>query len=132
MKTLIVDDDFMNRRLMQEFLGSYGETHIAINGIEAVEAVKVSLEEKAPYDLICLDIIMPLMDGQEALKQIRTIEEENGIWSSQGSKIVMTTAVGDMKSIAKAYGSLCDLYITRPIIKSNLITELQKLKLIAS
>jgi len=130
MKTLIVDDDFMNRRLMQEFLGSYGETHIAINGVEAVEAVRVSLKENAPYDLICLDIIMPKMDGQEALQKIRTLEEENGIWSTRGSKIIMTTAMADMKNIAKAYGSLCDLYITRPIIKGNLIAELQKLKLI--
>lgn len=130
MKTLIVDDAFMNRRLMQEYLRGFGETHIAINGAEAVEAVKIALDEDKPYDLICLDIMMPVMDGQEALKKIRQMEESKGIWSSQGSKIIMTTAVGDMKSIAQAYGSLCDLYITRPITKGNLISELQKLELI--
>ena len=79
MKTLVTDDDFICRVLLQKLLSSYGEVHIAINGAEAVKAVRIAIDNGEPYNLICLDIMMPEMDGQEALKQIRKVEEENGI-----------------------------------------------------
>jgi two-component system, chemotaxis family, chemotaxis protein CheY len=130
MKTLIVEDDFTSRLLLQEFLKSYGPSHIAVNGREAVEAVRRSLEAGEPYDLICLDIMMPEMDGQEALQQIRGQEEFRGILSSKGVKIVMTTALGDLKNVSAAYESLCDAYLTKPIQKAKLLEELHKLGLI--
>ena len=79
MKTLIVEDDFTSRLLLQGFLKKYGPSHIAVNGQEAVEAVRMALTAGEPYDLICLDIMMPEMDGQEALRQIRAQEEARGI-----------------------------------------------------
>jgi CheY-like chemotaxis protein len=73
MKTLIVEDDFTSRLLLQEFLKSYGPTHVAVNGREAVDAVRAALEAGERYSLICLDIMMPLVDGHEALRQIRSL-----------------------------------------------------------
>ena len=114
MKTLIVEDDFTSRLLLQELLKSYGPSHIAVNGKEAVEAVQVALETGKPYDLICLDIMMPEMDGQEALRLIREQEESRGILSSRGAKIVMTTALDDPRNVMVAYISLCDANLTKP------------------
>ncbi|NCC53452.1 MAG: response regulator, partial [Spartobacteria bacterium] len=71
MKTLIVDDDFTNRILLQAIMEEYGVAHIAVNGREAVDAVCMAMDDGVPYDLVCLDIMMPEMDGQEALKAIR-------------------------------------------------------------
>jgi len=102
MKTLIVEDDFTSRLLLQELLKSYGPCHIAVNGKEAVEATAAALEDE-PYDLICLDIMMPEMDGQEALRRIREQEEARDILSSNGAKIVMTTALDDIKNVSAAY-----------------------------
>ena len=130
MKTLIVEDDFTSRLLLQELLKSYGPSHIAVNGKEAVEAVRIALEAKEHYDLICLDIMMPVMDGQQALREIRNIEEAQGVFSSDGAKIVMTTALGDLKNVIAAYKSLCDAYVSKPIRKAKLLEELRKLKLI--
>ena len=130
MKTLIVEDDFTSRLLLQELLKSYGPSHIAVNGREGVEAVRLALEGNEPYDLICLDIMMPEMDGQEALRQIRDQEEARGILSSDGAKIVMTTALADSKNLISAYRSLCDAYLTKPIEKAKLLEELRKLGLI--
>lgn len=130
MKTLIVEDDFTSRLLLQELLKSYGPSHIAVNGKEAVEAVRVAMDANEAYDLICLDIMMPEMDGQEALRKIREQEEARGILSSHGAKIVMTTALGDLKNVKAAYMSLCDAYLTKPIQKAKLIEELRKLGLI--
>jgi two-component system chemotaxis response regulator CheY len=130
MKTLIVEDDFTSRLLLQEILKSYGPVHIAVNGKEAVEAARVALEGDDPYDLICLDIMMPEMSGQEALRQIRGQEEARGTLSSNGAKIMMTTAVADPKNVFAAFSGLCDAYLTKPIHKAKLLDELRKLKLI--
>ena len=131
MKTLIVEDDFTSRVLMQELLRSYGPTHIAVNGMEAVEAVRASLEDSQPYDLICLDIMMPGMDGHQALKEIRALETAKGIFSTDGAKIIMTTVLTDMKNKIDAYANLCDGYVSKPIYKERLLDELRKLELIS-
>ncbi len=130
MKTLIVEDDFTSRLLLQEFLGIYGVTHIAVNGKEAMEAVRLAFEADKPYDLICLDIRMPEMDGMEVLRQIRQHEELLSIASTKTSRIVMTTAVEDMKNVFDAYKNLCDGYLTKPIQKAKLLEKLREMKLI--
>jgi two-component system, chemotaxis family, chemotaxis protein CheY len=130
MRTLIVEDDFTSRLLLQELLRSHGTSHVAVNGQEAVEAVRLALEANDPYDLICLDIMMPKLDGHAALKHIRALEEAKGTWSSHGAKVVMTTALGDMKNVNAAFGSLCDAYLVKPIDKPKLLETLRQLALI--
>ncbi len=131
MRTLIVEDDFTSRLLMQELLKNYGPCHIAVNGREAVDAVTAALEANEPYDLICLDIMMPELDGQEALKQIRALESVGGTVSTDGMRILMTTALNDVKNVSKAYSQLCDGYLTKPIEKAKLIDALCKLQLVS-
>ena len=131
MKTLILEDDFTGRLLLQRLLQQWGQTHIAVNGWEAVEAVRAAWESGKPYDLICLDIMMPEMDGQTALKEIRKCEEERGIFSSQGVKIVMTTALGNMENVKDAFHNLCDGYLVKPIDKEKLLKNLQTLELVS-
>jgi len=130
MKILIAEDDFTSRLLLQELLKTYGTAHAAVNGKEAVDAVQTSLEADEPYDLICLDIMMPEMDGQEALRQIRGLEEKKGILSTHGAKIVMTTALSDPKNTIDAFAGLCDSYLTKPIRKIDLLDKMRELKLI--
>ncbi len=130
MKTLIVEDDFTSRLLLQQILLKWGQAHIAVNGKEAVEAVRIAMESGDPYNLICLDIMMPEMDGQEALKHIRKLEEDCCILSYQGAKIIMTTALGDMKNVNNAFHGLCDAYLVKPIDKKKLVENLQTLALV--
>ena len=130
MKTLIVEDDFTSRLLLQELLKSYGPVHIAVNGREAIAAVRLALKAVEPYDLICLDIMLPEMDGHEVLQQIRALEEARDISLTCGAKIVMTTTLGDIKNVAAAYRELCDGYLVKPIGKAKLLDELRRLRLI--
>lgn len=130
MKILIVEDDFTSRLLLQEILKDYGACHIAVNGQEAVEATRAARQADEPYDVICLDIMMPELDGQDALRQIRADEEAQGVISTQGAKIMMVTALSDIKNVHTAYGSLCDGYLTKPIDKTDLLKNLRQLKLI--
>jgi two-component system chemotaxis response regulator CheY len=131
MKTLIVEDDFVSRLLLQASLAPYGECHIAVNGKEAVAAFRAAREQGQRYDLVCMDIMMPEMDGQEALRQIRKLEEDADILSSDAVKVVMTTALDDIGSVMTAFKGLCDAYLMKPIDQAKLLAKLKSLRLIS-
>ena len=130
LRVLIVEDDFTSRLLLQTFLSRYGECHIAVNGKEAVEAFRAALEQGQIYDLICMDIMMPEMDGREAVRHVRGIEEAHGIFSNAGAKIIMTTAVTDLKEVIRCFQELCDCYLVKPIDLTQLLSQLKSFQLI--
>jgi two-component system chemotaxis response regulator CheY len=130
MKILIAEDDFTSRVLLQEILKGYGTSHIAANGKEAIRAVRLALEANEPYDLICLDVMMPETDGHEALKEIRALEKSKEIPPSDMAKIIMTTSVTEKEKVMEAIKAQCDYYLIKPVQKKILIRELQRLKLI--
>ncbi|MCP4607090.1 MAG: response regulator [Planctomycetes bacterium] len=127
LKILIAEDDFTCRKLLQSFLFDFGECFVASNGQEAVEAVKIALDEGQPYDLICLDIMMPEMDGHKALESIRKIENEHGIAGLEGVKVIITTALSDSASVIEAFKEGCEAYIVKPIGKRNFFEEMENL-----
>jgi two-component system chemotaxis response regulator CheY len=130
MRVLLVEDDFASRLLLQTFLSRYGECHIAVNGREAVEAFRAAIERKEAYDLICMDIMMPEMDGREAVRQVRAMEEARGIFSTRGAKIIMTTAVDDFREVVRCFQDLCDAYVTKPISLVKLLRQMRSWQLI--
>jgi two-component system, chemotaxis family, chemotaxis protein CheY len=130
MKSLIVEDNFLNRLSLQQILTPYGETHVAVNGEEAVEAFTMALDDKKPYNLICLDIRLPEMDGQAALKEIRSIEAERNLHGLDGVKIIMTTALGDSMDIMEAFKNQCEAYLVKPFDEKKLINHLKNFGLI--
>jgi two-component system chemotaxis response regulator CheY len=121
MKTLIVEDDFTSRLLLQEILKEFGAVHIAVNGQEAVDAFGNALVTGEPYDLVCLDIMLPGIDGLEALRQIRGMEDVTGTSPSRGTKVIMTTALDHVKSVVHAFRGLCDDYLFKPIDRGRLV-----------
>ncbi len=129
MKTLIVEDDFTSRFLLQGLLQSYGICHVCVNGREAIAAFAQAMKEKDPYNLICMDIMMPEMDGQAALREIRAIEKEAGVVPSAGAKIIMTTALDDKKNIMSAFREQCDIYLVKPIDRERLKESIKSLGL---
>ena len=130
MKTLVVEDDFTGRLILHTFLSRYGECHIAVNGREAVDAFGAALESGLGYNLICMDIMMPEMDGREAVRQIRAMEEARGILSTHGAKIIMTTAVPEVKDALQCFKHLCDAYLVKPINLFELLKEIKSYQLI--
>jgi two-component system chemotaxis response regulator CheY len=130
MNALILEDDFISRIVLHKLLSPYGECHVAVRGVEAVEAFEMALAAGQPYDLVCLDILVPDLDGHKVLQAIRAIEAKQGIYSGQGAKIIMTTALDDMKSVMQAYSELCDGYLPKPISQRGLTQVLCELKLI--
>lgn len=130
MKILIAEDDFASRSFMLRMLEQYGRCDITVDGVEAVEAVLIAIEDGEPYDLICLDIMMPEMDGYEALKQIRKLEEDAKIPKKNRSKVIMSTALTDGRNVQKAFQLGCIAYAGKPIDPQKFQNELKKLSLI--
>lgn len=130
MRILIAEDDFASRLFMKKFLSKYGECDVAVDGIEAIDAYLNSINEGCIYDLICLDIMMPRLDGMKALKSIREIEKQKGIETEKKVKIIMTTALNDKETVQNAYDSGCEAYAWKPIETDKFIIVMKKLGLI--
>ena len=129
MHILVVEDDFISRKLLCRYLDPFGECDVAVNGIEAISAVRHALEGGSPYDLICLDIMMPGMSGQETLLGIRDLEIEYAPKGGNRAKVIMTTALEDSENIRKAFEASADDYIVKPIEKKKFLLKLTELGL---
>ncbi len=130
MKILLAEDDFVTRKFMQNFLSKYGECDITVDGMEAVDAFMMALEEDDPYDLVCLDVMMPVMDGYQALAGIRNLEKERNIPEDKAVKIIMATALNDEKNVKMAFDLGCTVYSGKPIDQERFEQALKKLGLI--
>ena len=89
MRFLIADDDVACRELMLDILSHYGDCDCATNGAEATDAYEEALNSGVGYDAVLLDIMMPDMDGQQALNAIRSIELKQGLCGSDRAVVIM-------------------------------------------
>jgi two-component system, chemotaxis family, chemotaxis protein CheY len=131
MRVLVVEDDFLSRNILRDLVSTYGVCDIAVDGEEAVMAFGLAWEDGAPYDLIFMDIKMPGLNGLEAVKLVRAMERERGISSEGEAKIIMTTALGDPKTVFEAYNQCgATSYVVKPISREKVVTEVRKAGLI--
>lgn len=130
MKTLLAEDDFASRKFMDKHLSQYGECDVTVDGEEAVGAYMMALEDGEPYDLVCLDVMMPVLDGYQVLKAIRDIEAEKKIPQEKRVKIIMTTALNEERNVKKAFELGCEAYSGKPIDVEKFEQVLKRLELI--
>jgi two-component system chemotaxis response regulator CheY len=131
MRILIVEDEPGSRLILERFLGSFGECHHAADGEQAVQRFLEASNKGEGYDLICLDIQMPKMNGFEVLRAVREHESNNGIGPLEGVKIVMTTQADEPSDVLGAFKSGCEAYVVKPIERATLLKEVSKLGLIS-
>jgi two-component system chemotaxis response regulator CheY len=127
-RILAVDDDVASQLLLKTFLSRFGECDVAVNGREAVEAFRTASLQGRGYDLICMDITMPEMDGREAVRQVRALEEAGGISLTCGVKIIMMTSIDDMKEMIGCFEDFSDAYLIKPVSLVNLLRLLKSYK----
>ena len=121
MKSLAVDDDLTTRLIMEQTLSHFGEVDQCADGAAAVEMSTHALEGGHPYDVICLDIMMPNMSGLEALKLIRHAEQSRGLVPAHAAKVIIMTGADDSDTIRQAFKELCDAYVVKPIDPAELL-----------
>ncbi len=130
MRILLAEDDFVTRKFMTGFLSKYGECDVTVDGMEAVDAFMMALEDDEPYDLVCLDIMMPVMDGYQALMGIRNLEKERNIPKEKEVKVIMTTALNEEKNVKMAFDLGCTVYSGKPIDEGRFEQALKKFGLV--
>ena len=130
MRILLAEDDFVTRKFMENFFSKYGECDVTVDGMEAVDAFMLALEEDEPYDLVCLDIMMPVMDGYQALMGIRNLEKERNIPEDKQVKVIMATALNEEKNVKMAFDLGSTIYSGKPIDQNRFEQALKKLGLI--
>ena len=131
MRCLVVDDDETCRKFLIRVMERIGDCDIALTGRDAIEKVTASFGRGDLYDVIFLDIMMPVMDGKQALSAIRTLERRAGLQDGWGAKIVMTTAMGDYDTVRHAFHNQCDGYLVKPLSISRMEALLRNLKVLA-
>ena len=115
---LIVEDDPTSRLLLQQYLKRHGAIHVAVNGEEAVEAVRVALEADKPYHLICMDILMPELSGFEVCRILR---------KEMTVPIIMLTARADETDRIMGLDTGADDYMTKPFSMRELLARIRAL-----
>lgn len=121
-KILLVEDNELNREIAVEILKEFGFVlDSAENGKEAVD--KVASSNPGDYDLILMDIQMPVMDGMEATKCIRELPDERLAMIP----IVAMTANAFDEDKKAAYDSGMNGFISKPIVVEEVIKELGKI-----
>lgn len=130
MKILVVEDDMISRRFLSKFLSQYGECDVVVDGMEALDAYLIAEKENEPYDLICLDIMMPKIDGVKVLKAIRDFEAQRGIAKEKRVKIIVTTALSDTEFVNQAFELGCEAYAAKPLDTEKLVEVMKELGVI--
>jgi len=132
MRALIVDDDVHASKLLLKHLKKIAkfDVDIASSGQQAVEMMKISFREDYPFNLICLDIMMPGLDGHQTLTEIRKIEYAKMLSPEEGAKVMMISSLEDERNILKSFMELCDAYLIKPVTQKELFNKLQELNLL--
>ncbi|WZL82972.1 response regulator [Vallitaleaceae bacterium 9-2] len=128
LKILIAEDDMVSRKLLWKVLDEYGECDLVVNGLEAIDAHMMSIEDQEFYDLICLDIMMPKVDGAKVLKTIRDLEMQYEV--KKKAKIIMITALSETEVVDDTFSKGADAYATKPLDIDKFVEVMKNLKLI--
>lgn len=131
MRVLIVDDDFYSRSFLEYILHPYAVCDVAENGEEAVMTFQRALKEGKPYDLVCMDLRMPEIDGATAMREIRDVEKDHGVDKVCRAKIIITSVLEDAEDTHNAmFLGDATAFLQKPIEEKSLLTELKRLELI--
>ncbi len=130
MKSLVVDDELVSRRKLKKIMESFGFCDEVENGDQAVLAVIRALNLGEPYEVILMDLMMPVMDGHEALKRIRAIERERRVEPGKEARVVVVSSLEDQKNVCQAFfKGLASVYVTKPVNRESVHTALRSLSL---
>jgi len=135
---LIVEDEFISRKMLTALLQPYGSCDVAVDGVEALAAFSQSIDS-VPYDFVFLDIMMPKMDGFEATKQMRALEMHKAmqvlkerrsgktIFNKHDTVIVITSSLDDPEHYFNAcYRCGANTYLVKPISREAIDSLMTK------
>ncbi|HWR40632.1 MAG TPA: response regulator [Patescibacteria group bacterium] len=131
MRILIAEDDLASRTFLAKLLAEFGECDQTVDGIETVEAFIFALNSGRPYDLVCLDIMMPKVDGRRTLQLIREFERQRKTDPGKKARVIIISALGDQHTIQETSQIGCEAYITKPVDTEHMLRIIREMGLIS-
>jgi two-component system, chemotaxis family, chemotaxis protein CheY len=128
MKMLIAEDDDVARKVLRQLVKGYGSIDMVENGLKAVLAFSNALKDNEPYDVVWMDIMMPELDGQEAMMAMRL--EEKKFRHERKAHFIVSTALKPSREILKELKGLHDGYIVKPFKRQQIENVMIRLGLI--
>lgn len=116
---LVVDDEPTNCEVASIILTTLGHTVVTCSN--GAEAVALCLADPGRFDAVLMDVLMPVMDGLEAIRRLRAEP------STQGIPIVCVSARASGSDRAAGLAAGCDRYVTKPYKRKDLIAALAEL-----
>ncbi len=133
LRILIADDSRPLRTIAMHILSKHGTCQEAVDGRDAVAKFHEALERQEPYTLVVLDILMPRLNGIDALRAIRDMEQRAGYDEDTRVKVLMLTSLDDPKFMLEAQlDAQADFYLTKPLDAAAMREALVGLGLVES
>jgi len=133
MRALIVDDDFYSRSFLEYIMHPYAFCDVAVNGEEAVMAFQKALEEMRPFSIVFMDLLMPVIDGPKALREIREIERDFGVDKASQARVIITSVLEDAEDTHNAmYLGEATSFLQKPVDEKSVLSELRRLGLVTA
>jgi len=129
-KILIIEDNPVAQLLQKNIMSDFGVCDTVDGGEAGIDLFSLALEEKSPYDIILLDLVMPGMGGADVLKKIRKIENSHHVKGLDRSKVVVSTTTTESATLMDLFRAEADSYIFKPLTKEKITREMTNLKLI--
>lgn len=131
LRILIVEDEPVNREFLALSLSGHGDCQAVGSGEDAVRAQASALAENRPFDVIFLDIMLPGMNGLQALEHLRELERQHQVQPRRHVPVIITTGLDDDRTASRAFiqGQAAS-YMTKPFQAGQITEELRKLGLI--
>lgn len=127
MRILIIDDDPAIRLLLSTYLKPYGTCVEAEHGAAGIQVFTNGLAQQQSFDLVCLDIQMPGLDGHATLRCLRAIEAGFGRLGRAGARILMATTRDTPRDVLAAFREQAEGYLVKPINTAQLREQLESL-----
>jgi len=129
LRILAVDDNEVNLQILNRFISKFPDTKtsLARNGLEALQSIQQSPDG---FDLVLMDISMPVMDGFESTRQIRSWEQDqrkNGL-PGRRAHIVALTGLASEEDRSEAKGAGIDDYMTKPARLADIRSMIEQVR----
>jgi len=126
LRIMVVDDNPISRKIIRLQLKNIANVEEVATPQKCAIKFIDAVVKKQYYDIICLDIRMPVMDGKDVLTHIKDYENDVEVPEDKKVKVIMTTALDDPKNVMKSIHIGCNDYLIKPIAKITLLESIIK------
>ncbi len=122
LRFLIVEDDPVYQTMLEAFLEAYGTSKIVESGEEGIASFESAINDGKHFNMVCLDIKLPGIDGLRVLSKMRVMEA--GAKLPEKTKIMILTASEETAHMMEAFSNEADAYLQKPIQRGDLVEQL--------